>query len=440
MGSVRGRQHRAEHPDRNDGPDRTTGSPPSIVAVAVALSACGSDEPPDVAAAQEQFCADVEEYVAALDTYGGLFADVDLTVGEVREAGEALDPGREAVLESAEVFRQAVEADPTAGVTIEIVEPETLDDGRGRRTPPSPTRSTASTTAPPSPKRRFRSHPPPTRLQVAWVRVFADAGCIAEEDTALASQWVSDYVSALQTDLQTLGYYSGSIDGIYGPQTLAAVEEFQEANGLPVTGLPDPATQTALQTALEGRASAQVAALQGILITLGYFPGPIDGQWTPQLEEALKAFQTDLGVPATGTVDTATLRAFEEALAAEGAPPATTVAPPPGPDPTSPPTTAAERPTTTRTPETTTTAPPPPETTTTRAPAGGVLDVLADAGGFTAAAGGDRDRRAHREAERTWPAHPVRPHRRGLRPARDTCPRILPSWRPCCCTTWWRTS
>ncbi len=344
------------------------------------VSACGDDEPPDVDAAQQQFCSDVQEYVEALDTYGGLFADVELTVGEVKSAAEDLEPAREAVVASAEEFQQAVEADSTEGVTIELVDPETMEvveqaeaafadavDGINDRTLVTEAAVSFTSAA--------------YSLQVAWVRAFADAGCIEDEDAAQASQWVADYVEALQTDLRTLGYYSGSIDGIYGPKTVAAVEELQEANDLPVTGLPDPATQAAIQAALDGAASAQVAALQGILVTLGYFPGPIDGQWSPQLEEALKAFQTDLGVSPTGTIDAETLRAFEEALAEGGEPPppppATEAPPPDEPDTTRPPaptTTAAEAPTTT--------APAPP-TTARPTPEGSILDVLADAGQFT---------------------------------------------------------
>jgi peptidoglycan hydrolase-like protein with peptidoglycan-binding domain len=345
-----------------------------LLATALAVSACGDDEPPDVDAAQQQFCTDVQEYVEALDTYGGLFADVELTVGEVTSAAEDLDPAREAVVASAEEFQQAVQADSTEGVTVELVAPETIEvveqaeaafadaaDGINDRTPVTEAAVSFTSAA--------------YALQVAWVRAFADAGCLEDEEAAEASQWVADYVAALQTDLRALGYYSGSIDGIYGPMTLAAVEELQEANDFPVTGLPDPATQAAIQSALAEAASAQVAALQGILVTLGYFPGPIDGQWSPQLEEALRAFQTDLGVPATGTVDTETLRAFEEALQEGGEPPATAAPAPEEPDTTrAPVTTAAEAPTTT--------APAPP-TTARPTPEGSILDVLADAGEFT---------------------------------------------------------
>gem|GEM_PF-1655906 len=45
-------------------------------------------------------------------------------------------------------------------------------------------------------------------------------------------------VAAIQQGLADLGYYTGPIDGIAGPQTRAAIGRFQSDNGLPATGLP----------------------------------------------------------------------------------------------------------------------------------------------------------------------------------------------------------
>jgi uncharacterized surface protein with fasciclin (FAS1) repeats len=216
---------------------------------------------------------------------------------------------------------------------------------------------------------------------VAWVRLFADAGCI--EDEARATQWVSDYVSALQADLVAAGYYTGSVDGIYGPMTIAAVVELQRDAGVPETGLMDPATQAALGALLARSTSAQVGALQGILISTGYYDGAVDGIWSPEVERALKDLQRDLGVPETGVVDTATLRAFERALEETGEAPVTTTANPDVPAttaPAGPTTTTAEAPTTTQAAEPTTTQAPPP--TTTPPTSDGILQVLAENGQF----------------------------------------------------------
>ena len=49
-------------------------------------------------------------------------------------------------------------------------------------------------------------------------------------------------VQAVQTQLFNLGYYSGSIDGIFGPTTRDAVAKYQIANHLTVTGSLSPDT------------------------------------------------------------------------------------------------------------------------------------------------------------------------------------------------------
>jgi hypothetical protein len=49
-------------------------------------------------------------------------------------------------------------------------------------------------------------------------------------------------VQAVQTQLLNLGYYNGSIDGVFGPSTRDAVAKFQIANQLNVTGSLSPDT------------------------------------------------------------------------------------------------------------------------------------------------------------------------------------------------------
>lgn len=53
-------------------------------------------------------------------------------------------------------------------------------------------------------------------------------------------------VTQIQTKLKRWGYYSGSVDGIYGSQTVAAVKYFQRKNGLTVDGIAGPATLKAM--------------------------------------------------------------------------------------------------------------------------------------------------------------------------------------------------
>ena len=53
-------------------------------------------------------------------------------------------------------------------------------------------------------------------------------------------------VTQIQTKLKRWGYYNGSIDGIYGSKTVAAVKWFQSKNGLTADGIAGPATLAAM--------------------------------------------------------------------------------------------------------------------------------------------------------------------------------------------------
>lgn len=55
-----------------------------------------------------------------------------------------------------------------------------------------------------------------------------------------------DTVKKIQQRLANWGYYSGSIDGVYGSKTEAAVRKFQKANGLTADGVAGPVTLAAI--------------------------------------------------------------------------------------------------------------------------------------------------------------------------------------------------
>jgi His-Xaa-Ser repeat protein HxsA len=76
---------------------------------------------------------------------------------------------------------------------------------------------------------------------------------------------------------------------------------------------PNPQTPSATATPSSGRFSqAQirifVQRVQLALIALGYDPGPADGSIGGKTKDALKAYQTSVGLPATGFLDIPTLR------------------------------------------------------------------------------------------------------------------------------------
>jgi branched-chain amino acid transport system substrate-binding protein len=164
------------------------------------------------------------------------------------------------------------------------------------------------------------------------------------------------FVTRLQQVLTALGYYTGPIDGIYNDEVTAAVAALQADLGVPVTGVYDTATDQALRaqhanlTALLGDS---VAGIQQLLADLGFYSGPIDGVMSAATVEAIRGLQRELGVPETGILDAATLRAAYERGLTTGSAPSTTEPPTTEPPSTEPPSTEPP-------PATTTTAPPAP--------------------------------------------------------------------------------
>ncbi len=75
-----------------------------------------------------------------------------------------------------------------------------------------------------------------------------------------------DTVKTIQTKLKNWGYYFGSVDGIFGSQTKAAVEYFQRVNGLAVDGIVGTNTATALGMTL----SSSSGSSSGTTSTGGY--------------------------------------------------------------------------------------------------------------------------------------------------------------------------
>ena len=87
-------------------------------------------------------------------------------------------------------------------------------------------------------------------------------------------------VKQIQTKLKNWGYYSGSVDGVYGSATEKAVRAFQQKNGLTVDGKAGPQTLKALGISAGSAASSGSgdAALLARLISAEARGEPYSGQ------------------------------------------------------------------------------------------------------------------------------------------------------------------
>jgi peptidoglycan hydrolase-like protein with peptidoglycan-binding domain len=118
-------------------------------------------------------------------------------------------------------------------------------------------------------------------------------------------------VADLQSVMKRLGYYSGPIDGVYGPATSAAVTEMQKALGVTADGIFGPATDAALK----GKGHDVVVQIQTELTRYGYYTGPIDGDYGTATKAAVEQLQKDLGLTADGLVGPQTVDAVNKAVA-----------------------------------------------------------------------------------------------------------------------------
>ena len=337
----------------------SSGSGEGAVAVAQARvtqkEAALSAAKAEATAASTAFCTASQTYITAVDRYGDVLNATTPTVGDVRSAGQELSAPRQTAFDGADAALKAhqqvsVAEQELASAKADLEVAQAKAQGNTSTTPAAPTTSSTTTPAPfvpaattnrvkqadtdfqtaiagitpetPLVQAAQRFNAAAVALEMSWLALFADAGCLTDSQTEQAQAAVHDYTAALQGSLGKAGYYKGEVDGVYGPATVEAVEALQKAHGLPVTGTVDKATAAALQADLQAKggaaaqtAVASTAAVQQTLKLAGFWDGPVDGTWTPALTDALKAFQIKLEVPATGTVDAATVAALQEAIA-----------------------------------------------------------------------------------------------------------------------------
>ena len=116
-----------------------------------------------------------------------------------------------------------------------------------------------------------------------------------------------------------LNYYGAnlSVDGVFGGGTQRAVQEFQRANKLTPDGIVGRNTWNKLlnlnpaeEVLRRGSESAAVMFLQRLLLSYLYPITSLDGDFGPETERAVRAFQNENGLGVDGVVGRNTWQAL----------------------------------------------------------------------------------------------------------------------------------
>ena len=172
-----------------------------------------ADAQADLTDASAEFCGASEDYILALDRYGDVLTQTAVTVGDVNDAGSDLEEPREDAMSGAE----AAVAAQQAVVDAEQELAEAKADLKAAKNPdsttaPAPTASSSPTPLAPkasvSRVERAEQEMKATQkginedtplaqasqqfnaavvaLEMAWLRLFADAGCLTDEQQVQA--------------------------------------------------------------------------------------------------------------------------------------------------------------------------------------------------------------------------------------------------------------
>jgi peptidoglycan hydrolase-like protein with peptidoglycan-binding domain len=136
----------------------------------------------------------------------------------------------------------------------------------------------------------------------------------------------------VQERLRQHGSYAGRVDGVWGPDSQVALDRFQQARGLQVTGqlnqatastlglspaelvaiAPGPATVpgAAVAPSAEPLSPGAVRNVQARLRALGFYRGAVDGVWGAGTQAGVERFQQGRGLQANGQLNPATLSAM----------------------------------------------------------------------------------------------------------------------------------
>lgn len=118
-------------------------------------------------------------------------------------------------------------------------------------------------------------------------------------------------VQAVQYLLQAAGHPGVTADGVFGPGTQTAVEDFQTAHGLEPDGKVGPLTWGELTSDVASGSNASAVRAVQVLLNKKRGAGlQVDGMFGPGTRAAVTAFQSHARLAPTGVVDAATWKAL----------------------------------------------------------------------------------------------------------------------------------
>jgi peptidoglycan hydrolase-like protein with peptidoglycan-binding domain len=141
----------------------------------------------------------------------------------------------------------------------------------------------------------------------------------AKADPAVSMRARTEVISDIQRELARRGFYEGPVDGLPGPRTDAAIQDFADAAG--VKPIPEPSEEllrtllkSTVKAARPGAARAdpigdlitpparRVTAVQRALTEFGYGPLKATGVIGPDTRAAIEKFERERKLPITGQI------------------------------------------------------------------------------------------------------------------------------------------
>ncbi|MBL8953347.1 MAG: peptidoglycan-binding protein [Myxococcaceae bacterium] len=131
-------------------------------------------------------------------------------------------------------------------------------------------------------------------------------------------------IQMLQLRLRAAGFDPQHVDGVFDERTRGALEQFQQASGLEVTGRLDAKTwaklsrtiidtdQPATPVQTVGERSRAVLRTEKLLEKAGFKPGDADGLFTKRTEAAVRRLEAELKGPDDGKLGVRELEALKQ--------------------------------------------------------------------------------------------------------------------------------